>query len=143
MGAAPQVVRCCNDPEIRRWLGTIPAPYTTDDAIGFISGAGAGPAEEWVRLAIGEAGSQTAIGSIGVRTISAKTAQTGYWVAPEARGRGLASRSLVLVSRWALGTFPIARLQLFTDVENPASMRVAERAGFRREGTLRNRYDLR
>jgi RimJ/RimL family protein N-acetyltransferase len=143
MDDAPQVVRCCNDPEIRRWLPAIPAPYTTDDAVGFISGAGIGPGEEWVRLAIAEPGSPMALGSIGVRTISAETAQTGYWVAPEARGRGLASRALVLVSRWALRTFPIARLQLFTDVENPASMRVAERAGFRREGTLRNWYDLR
>ena len=61
-------------------------------------------------------------------------AQTGYWVAPEARGRGLAGTALVLLSRWALATLPLIRLQLFTDVDNPASMRVAERAGFARGG---------
>src|SRR5436305_13497247 len=94
MDDAPQVVRCCNDPEIRRWLPAIPAPYTTDDAIGFITGAGSGPGEEWVRLAIREAGDAPALGSIGVRMIGVATAQTGYWVAPEARGRGIASRAL-------------------------------------------------
>ena len=64
-------------------------------------------------------------------------------MAPEARGSGLASKALVLLSRWALATLPLIRLQLFTDVDNPASMRVAERAGFVPEGTLRNWYDLR
>jgi RimJ/RimL family protein N-acetyltransferase len=38
---------------------------------------------------------------------------------------------------------PLIRLQLFVDIDNPASMRVAERAGFESEGTLRNWYDLR
>ena len=70
-------------------------------------------------------------------------AQTGYWVAPESRGHGIAGAALQLLSRWALAHVDLARLQLFTDVDNPASMRVAERAGFTREGMLRNWYDLR
>ena len=55
----------------------------------------------------------------------------------------ISTSALVLVSRWALATLPLIRLQLFVDVDNPASMRVAERAGFGSEGTLRNWYDLR
>jgi RimJ/RimL family protein N-acetyltransferase len=96
-----------------------------------------------VTLVIGEGDDAALRGSIGLRTIAPGVAQTGYWVAPEARGRGLAGAALVLLSRWALATLPLIRLQLFTDVDNHASMRVAERAGFAPEGTLRNWYDLR
>jgi RimJ/RimL family protein N-acetyltransferase len=54
-----------------------------------------------------------------------------------ARGRGLATRALVLTARWALGHEDVARVQLRADVENEASRRVAEKAGFRLEGVLR------
>jgi RimJ/RimL family protein N-acetyltransferase len=56
----------------------------------------------------------------------------------EARGRGVATRALVLVARWALGEKRLGRFQLRADVENVASQRVAEKAGFVREGVLRS-----
>jgi RimJ/RimL family protein N-acetyltransferase len=43
-----------------------------------------------------------------------------------------------LLSRWALREFGLVRLALHTHPENVASQRVAERAGFTREGTLRS-----
>ena len=78
-----------------------------------------------------------------MRLLDPQVVQFGYWVDPEARSRGVATTTLKLISRWALRKLAPARLQLFTDVENDVSMRVAERAGFTREGTLRNWYDLR
>ena len=65
-------------------------------------------------------------------------ADVGYWLLPEGRGRGRATRALGLVSRWALAQPGVARLQLWTVPENTASQRVAERAGFEREGVLRS-----
>jgi len=143
MQDVPDAVRCCNEEQIRRFIPPLPIPYTEDDAIAFIGAAQQRLDDGSVTLVIGDAADAALRGSIGLRAIAPGIAQTGYWVAPEARGRGVAVRALVLVSRWALETLPLIRLQLFTDVDNPASMRVAERAGFVREGTLRNWYDLR
>jgi RimJ/RimL family protein N-acetyltransferase len=143
MDDVPELVRCCNDPEIRRWLSSMPVPYTEDDAIEFIATVEDALRDDIVRFAMADASTGALCGGLGVRIIADGVAQTGYWVTPEARGRGLASRAAALASRWALRTLPIARLQLFTDVDNHASARVAERAGFVREGTLRNWHDNR
>ena len=55
----------------------------------------------------------------------------------EARGRGVATRATKLLSRWALTEADVERLELTTHPENVASQRVAEKAGFTREGVLR------
>ncbi len=139
----PDLVRYCNDPEIRRWLSSMPVPYTEDDAVEFVATVDDKLRDDMVRFALADAGTGALCGGLGVRIIADGVAQTGYWLAREARGRGIASRAAALASRWALDTWPIARLQLFTDIDNHASMRVAERAGFVREGVLRNWHDNR
>lgn len=65
-------------------------------------------------------------------------AEVGYIVAPEARGRGVASRALSIVTGWGLDELGLARIELRADLTNPASLKVAERSGYVREGTLRN-----
>jgi RimJ/RimL family protein N-acetyltransferase len=65
-------------------------------------------------------------------------AELGYIVAREARGMGVASSILRLLTRWAFTELDAQRLCLIIDVENHASLRVAERCGYRREGVLRS-----
>lgn len=65
-------------------------------------------------------------------------AAIGYWVAPWARGRGVATRSLRLLAGWTFAAFGLERLELTCGPDNPASARVAERCGFTREGVLRS-----
>lgn len=62
----------------------------------------------------------------------------GYWVAPAARGGGIASRAAALASDWALVCPGIARVEALVEPANVASQRVAESAGFEREGLLRS-----
>ena len=69
-------------------------------------------------------------------------AEIGYWLVPSARGRGAAAAAVRLLSRWALRELGLARLALHTHEDNVASQRVAERAGFTREGLLRS-FDTR
>ena len=88
------------------------------------------------------------VGGIGVRfldDLDDGCAEIGYWVASEARGRGVATAATRAVAKWAFGAVPeLARIQLRADVENVASNRVAEKAGFTREGVLRaHRYNVR
>jgi len=64
--------------------------------------------------------------------------EIGYMVAPAARGRGIAPRALTLLTRWGFDELGLIRLELRIDAQNPASERVAERSGYRRDGVLRN-----
>jgi RimJ/RimL family protein N-acetyltransferase len=65
-------------------------------------------------------------------------AELGYMVAPAARGRGVATAMLRALTDWAFAETGVQRIRLVVDVENPASLRVAERAGYVREGVMRS-----
>jgi RimJ/RimL family protein N-acetyltransferase len=65
-------------------------------------------------------------------------AELGYMVAPEARGRGLATAMLRALTDWAFAEAGVQRVRLVVDLENPASLRVAERSGYVREGVMRS-----
>lgn len=67
-----------------------------------------------------------------------RQAEAGYVVAPHARGRGVAVRALELLTDWALGEQELQRVELRIAVDNAASIRVAERCGYVREGVLRS-----
>lgn len=75
-----------------------------------------------------------------------EVADVGYAVHPDARGSGVATRALRILTRW-LTTDPggprVARVQLDHSVENPASCRTALAAGFVTEGVRRRYLPLR
>jgi RimJ/RimL family protein N-acetyltransferase len=66
-----------------------------------------------------------------------RTAELGYVVVREARGRGVATEALRLLTEWAFGS-GMLRIELLISVDNPASKRVAQRCGYVREGVLRS-----
>jgi RimJ/RimL family protein N-acetyltransferase len=144
----PAIAAACAEAEIARWLDQIPQPYTKEDARAYLDVC----RDCWrdgsmSTFAITDAATGELLGSIGVRQLGGLeegTSEVGYWVKREARGHGAATRALRLVSAWALAQPGIERLQLRADVENRPSQRVAENAGFRREGVLRSaRYNAR
>jgi RimJ/RimL family protein N-acetyltransferase len=67
-------------------------------------------------------------------------AELGYVVGKHARGRGVATRSLALLTRWSFDALGIERLELMIQPDNAPSLRVAERAGYRFEGVLRSKH---
>jgi RimJ/RimL family protein N-acetyltransferase len=69
---------------------------------------------------------------------AAGRAEVGYWVRAGARGRGVGSDAVARFSRYAFEELGFVRLQAATDVENVASQRLLERAGFRQEGVMRS-----
>ena len=133
----PAVTAACRDPEIQRWI-PVPSPYGEDDARTFVARCREGwhDRDAW-NFAIVEATSGDLVGSISVRLVESN-GQVGYWIKPEARGGGIATRALRLLSGWAFEELGLERLQLIVEPENVASQRVAERAGFTREGLLRS-----
>jgi [ribosomal protein S5]-alanine N-acetyltransferase len=82
-------------------------------------------------------------GFIGLWLDPRSGANLGYWVAPSARGRGLAARAVSLVGTWAFARLRLARLEIWVEPANVASQRVAEQAGFVHEGLLRSYVQLR
>lgn len=141
---APAIAEACADPEIGRWI-PVPIPYTLADARAFLGTV----ADGWATgtgsvFAIEERAGGALAGLINLhRGAAPGRALVGYWLAPAARGRGLATRAVRLVAAWAFTDPGLERLELLTLVGNDASGRVALRAGFRREGILRRYIEFR
>lgn len=138
---APAVRDACGDAETQRWLTTLPRPYELHHAqyytaMNSVDGWSTGPRPLAVTSADADG---TLLASIGLvnRWESQARAEIGYWVAPAARGRGVATRATLAVAAWSFAALGVRRLELLTDTANVASQRVAEKAGFTREGLLR------
>jgi RimJ/RimL family protein N-acetyltransferase len=130
----PAIVAICDDPDVARFT-RVPSPYTEQDARDFLAGT---VVEELGFAIVSATDEDDVLGSIGIRDAGEERADIGYLVRAPARGRGVASRALRLLSDWALGDDGgMGRVQLVTRPDNVASQRTAERAGFRREGLLR------
>jgi RimJ/RimL family protein N-acetyltransferase len=153
---APVLLAASADPELARQFGGV----RFDDVAAAEAFIGAtyrfdGHARYWaivadvVDVADGRAGSDGAgsggagarvVGCVGVTAIEHThgTAWVSYWLTPEARGRGLATRALAAAAEdaFALG---LHRLELGHRTNNPASCAVATRAGFRAEGVEREK----
>jgi RimJ/RimL family protein N-acetyltransferase len=140
----PAIVEMCEDPDVIRFT-SVPVPYEADDAQLWLDlHPGRLAAGDGAAFAITEAGDERVVGSIGVRVLHEQgAAETGYHIVAERRGRGLATAALRLIARWTFAELPVGRLQLTTHLDNPGSQRVAEKAGFTREGVLRSWADQR
>jgi RimJ/RimL family protein N-acetyltransferase len=65
-----------------------------------------------------------------------------YWVRSSARGRGVATAAVQRLRNWGFGHTALIRIEVVIAIGNRASLRVAEKAGATREGTLRSRLLL-
>jgi RimJ/RimL family protein N-acetyltransferase len=90
------------------------------------------------------AGGGQIVGGCGLTQINQRHrfANLYYWVRTSRAGEGIASRAVRLAARYAFVEVGLARVEIVAAVENPASQRVAEKAGARHEGLLRNRIAL-
>jgi ribosomal-protein-alanine N-acetyltransferase len=141
----PSLVEICQDPDIPRWT-VVPSPYSESDAHGFLlAQAERRAGGEAAPFAIVKADDRDAVlGSIEVTLQDWRNGrgEVGYWVASWARGQGVARRAVLLVSRWAFEDLGLSRLELLVEPGNDASQRVAESAGFTREGMLRSYREM-
>lgn len=82
------------------------------------------------------------LGGISVFQFDAASANAniGYWIAPPARGRGIAATATRMACEFAFTALPLVRIALFHSVFNEASCRVASKAGFAYEGTTRQSW---
>jgi RimJ/RimL family protein N-acetyltransferase len=139
------ITEAIQDPEIPRWIGVIPDPYTRADSIRFVSdlsdpGWESGQSRQWLVV---DGATDEVLGMVGLHERAPQVSEVGFWVRREARGRGVASAAVATVCRYAFDELDLARVEWQAIVGNEGSRAVALRAGFRLEGVLRGRLDHR
>lgn len=135
---AESIYLACQDEAIQRWT-TVPSPYTREDAETFIR-LTAGWWRDGTNLtwAVRPVDAPEAVaGVIGLDSIADGAAELGYWAAPDARGTGAITEAATAVLDFAFGAMRLERVQWNAAVGNLASVRVAQKLGFRYEGLRR------
>ncbi len=139
-GDEPALLAACSDPEVVRWT-EVPHPHTIEDAQAYVStlapeGWTSGTGPTW---AVCDSTTGEVMANITIRQQSdPDTWDVGFWALPGARGQGVVSEALAVVCRWGFAVLSAQRLEWRSQVGNAASRRVAEKAGFRFEGTTRH-----
>jgi RimJ/RimL family protein N-acetyltransferase/8-oxo-dGTP pyrophosphatase MutT (NUDIX family) len=77
------------------------------------------------------------VGEVSLQVLEDLVGQLTWATDPAQRGRGLATRAVRLLTRYALEERGLARVQAYVDPADTASLRIAGRSGLRREGVLR------
>lgn len=137
----PQLLALQSDPDMRRWSPVFEPPDAADcaDRVARAQAAAADGLPNAFAV-VDIADPARVLGAIDWRNDHPlpqfSVLDVGYGVAPAARGRGVASRALRLLSGWLLAPDggDVHRVQLDHAVENEGSCRVALRAGFAIEG---------
>ncbi len=135
---APAVRAAFADPAIQRWHAR--SAQSDDEVLGWIVGWNAQWTERsdahWAVMD----SAQTLVGRVSLKyfDLDDGQAEVAYWTVPNARGNGVGPRAVRAVTAWAFDTVGFHRLELMHSVDNPASCRVADKAGFVLEGTKRS-----
>jgi [ribosomal protein S5]-alanine N-acetyltransferase len=126
--------RGLNDDDVVRWFGS--PTMSAAELLAFNR-------QRWddgtsPTFAICEAGEEAepCVGHAWISIDPPSQGSIGYWLLPEARGRGLVSRSVILVATWAADELGLERIRILVEPENARSRRVAERCGFVEQGVL-------
>jgi [ribosomal protein S5]-alanine N-acetyltransferase len=117
------------DPLIQRFTTESPTLDAGQVLAAIIKLRAAGDAEGFV---ICDAVTGDRLGNIAL-CHDGRVGEVSYWVAAQARGRGVATRALALFSFWCFQAVGLEELWLCAHRENVASQRAALRAGYRRD----------
>lgn len=132
-----RITEICQDPAIQHWT-TLPSPYVRESAEQFVAMADRGRAEGQALHLLIEV-DDAVVGAVGLGWDDRDgRGVVGYWVAPEARGSGVAVAATRLLCAWGMDDLGLARIELDAAADNEASNRVAARLGFTLEGTRRS-----
>ncbi len=136
---APRIQEGSAEPEAQRWLGHKPAPYTLDDARAYVERRreleATGQSVTW---AIADPDDDRILGTVlWFNWTAGVECEIGFWLHPDARGRGLVTKAVSLVVDHVFETMHVLRVTAFAAVGNTASRAVMERLGFRLYGIER------
>jgi [ribosomal protein S5]-alanine N-acetyltransferase len=132
---AARVVEAYGDPAIQKWHAR---SMTEPEALSWVM--------SWSERWTAETGAcwavtdeELLVGRVGLRTVDLTegAGEAAYWVMPDARGRGVATRALRAATAWMFTHVGLHRIELLHSTGNQASCRVANQSGYGYEGTKR------
>jgi ribosomal-protein-serine acetyltransferase len=129
-------------PEISLWMDWCHPGYAREESETWIKSQD----EPWEKgtaysFTIIEKKSGIHIGGCGINQINTgnKFANLGYWVRTSQTKQGVATAATLLLAEWGFRELKLNRIEIIADTGNKISQHVAEKAGAKREGVLRNR----
>ena len=130
------VLSTMSDELVHTWLNMPAKPRSADfDALLRVAREGRATSER-IDFAVTESGLDVALGAVIASRRARDNYEVAYLAGAAGRGRGLMTRAVRLLCDW-LFREGIGRLEPRTHPDNEPSQRLAERAGFRREGLER------
>lgn len=139
----PRIAEACGDSLTRHFLAALPHPYTVATARAYVEDcvwqSATGAKATW---AVADPSNDELVGNIAVMDmlgVTPTSGEIGYWMHPDARGRGIMTEAarLAVDHAFAADGLDRRRLVLYAAADNRASNAVAEAAGFTRYGTQR------
>lgn len=132
--------------EISPWMPWCHPDYSVEDSAAWVLSRD----EAWTNavehsFVITDAQTGAFLGAVGLNYFNRdhQFANLGYWVRSSRTGRGVATTATLLAARFGLRVLGLQRIEILAAVGNKASQRVAEKAGAKKEGVLRNRLSIR
>jgi len=138
-----------------RDAGPFAAAFRDDPELGIVIGAEEDPTENGVRrfiarqpglrargeflgMAVTDASKRPFLGHVMLHTLAwrHRRGEVGYWLVPEARGRGIGSAAVSLVVEWAFDELRLERIEITTTPDNTAARALAQSLGFEEEGVM-------
>jgi RimJ/RimL family protein N-acetyltransferase len=126
--------------ELEPWMPWArPTPSVQDSEIWCRQAAVKWLARQQFHLSLYLAGTDTCIGNAGLHHVEwdNPAAEMGYWLRTPYCGKGLMHEAVLAVERFAFDVLRLRRIEIRCNARNVRSGRVAERAGYQLEGTLR------
>jgi RimJ/RimL family protein N-acetyltransferase len=124
------------DRELQGRFGVEP-PVTTGSSAAYIEGVAA----RWrdgLQVSVAVTVDGALVGGCDLDHLDTDRPDLGYWLAPEARGQGHATRAARLLLDWAAATLGVTDVCIEVEPDNASSIAVAARLGFARaEGAAR------
>lgn len=127
-----------NRPHLRRYLPWVDGTRNVNDSAVFIQGC----LEQFARgvsVNVGLFSRAQLVGMCGTHAVqwSNRRTELGYWLSERWQGRGLMTRAVRALGTYCVHSLALNRLEIRAATENSRSRKVAERLGFKLEGTSR------
>jgi len=140
---APALAPVCGEWDVCSFT-SVPWSYSEAEALAWVERQREKRAAGTVlALAIQGRDDERALGNVNLARLDegAREAAIGYWLVPEARGRGLVTAAASLLIDWGSANLELERIEFAILPENLASQHVAERIGATPEGVRERSHE--
>jgi len=120
-----------NDKAIYRYTARIPHPYTLEDAKRWVASKNTRTKINFVIDIGGEVA-----GGIGYDKIDGRVGRIGFWLAKKHWNKGIMTEAVKYITEYGFIRLRLERIRAGVFMANKASIKVLEKAGYKREGKL-------